>query len=124
MFTKRILIGTKDLNYLHENWPKGQFIHITIVAEILQKAQVDGTLGLKPYDCRRKYERYDKIVVLMRIENELVEEEVEIYEIEQGYDDEEGEYYEKLRTKPIGSKAKKGRTFRSNYQSFIASGIT
>lgn len=116
MFTKRILIGTKDLNYLHENWPKGQFIHITKVAEILQKAQVDGTLGLKPYDCRRKYEKYDKIVVLMRIENELVEEEVEIYEIEQGYDDEEGEYYEKLRTKPIGSKTKKGRTFRSNYK--------
>ncbi|MCH8955034.1 hypothetical protein IIA28_06920 [candidate division KSB1 bacterium] len=112
MVTKRILIGKQDLNYLHENWPKGQFIHITKVAEILQKAQVDGTLGLKVFDRRKKYSIDDKILVLIKKGDEFVKEEVEIYTIEQR--DVNGEFCQVLRTKPIGSKAKKGRTFVSN----------
>lgn len=107
------IVGNQDLSYLYKNWPKGQFLKIEKIAEILYKAYLNGSFGIKLYNPKQKYNLNDKIVVFKKVDRSKFKQEMEIYQIEPG--DFNGEYCEWLMVRCIGSKKSEDFKRISNY---------
>lgn len=104
------IIGEQDLEYLIGEWPQNFFWHIDEIASLIKQAHIDGKLGIKLYHYKRKYTVNDIIIVSVKLSNGKAQSElVEIYKIDKG---DKREY---LRTKSLGTKRNKGKTYISNY---------